>query len=79
MKADRPLGWVNCQLFAHDGIIRSGITVLRLWERGHAANPIGTMVDNVAADNPSILYVELYTNTPDTRTCEITREAVSVS
>ena len=60
------LGWVNLNLFDDANRLRTGQIGLRLWqtidpETGlkQAANPIGTCVDNLAAEDPSIIFIEL--------------------
>ncbi|KAM9973899.1 hypothetical protein ACTFIW_007561 [Dictyostelium discoideum] len=53
-----PIGWSNCLLMNHKGMLRMGPTAFRLWDDGRRANPIGTCVDNQAAKQPIILLVE---------------------
>ncbi|EGC40128.1 hypothetical protein DICPUDRAFT_52203 [Dictyostelium purpureum] len=53
-----PIGWSNCLLMNHKGILRMGPAAFRLWEDGRRANPIGTCVDNQSAKAPVILLVE---------------------
>jgi phosphatidylinositol-4,5-bisphosphate 3-kinase len=67
LKADQPLGWVNCQVFDYSSEIRWGVASFKLWEKA-AANPIGTSAQNSASSNPPILFVDLHSNRVETRT-----------
>eukprot|EP01051_Picozoa_sp_SAG22_P007469 SAG22_NODE_527_length_9437_cov_3.575712_9_plen_432_part_00 len=62
----KPLGWVNMNLFDDVNRLRTGQIGLRLWQTVDpntglktAANPIGTCVDNLAAECPPVIYIEL--------------------
>lgn len=70
LRSDQPLGWVNVQIFSYSGEIRAGPVSFKLWV-GQVANPIGTCMENVAADNPPSLYLDLYTNKSNTPTSTV--------
>lgn len=60
------LGWVNVDLFDDANRLRTGRIALRLWQtrdprtlKIQEANPIGTCVDNLASEDPAVIFVEL--------------------